>query len=419
MRLLLLDADSNEGRAIVQSLGARGHELCVAAKDRHHPAFASRYVTRAVVYPDPIVDKAAFQAWIVAFQREHRFALILPANECTLVPLHELRDVEVLRGVVAMPSAAAIEGVLDKENLRRLAVSLGVPTPDNLLVQRPEDLGDPRLDGWLADTAVVVKSVRSKVWGRKGAEELRAHLATSRAEVEAVTRRQLATTPVQLQRWVPGVGVGVELLAREGEIVLSFAHERIHELPLTGGGSSYRRAIPVPPALLEDSARLVRALGWHGVAMVEFRMDPGTGRYWLMEINGRFWGSLPLAIFAGADFPAALVAMLLDGELPGGPPPRDDVYCRHVARDVAWIKAVLRNRGGGRFLLTRPLGASLLEWGRVLTGKETWDGASLRDPGPLLHELYGTFVGELASAARSARRLAGARRSSSSRSASR
>ncbi len=39
--------------------------------------------------------------------------------------------------------------------------------------------------------------------------------------------------------------------------------------------------------------------------MVEFKVDDRDGRARLLEINGRFWGSLPLAVHAGADFPAA------------------------------------------------------------------------------------------------------------------
>ena len=49
--------------------------------------------------------------------------------------------------------------------------------------------------------------------------------------------------------------------------------------------------------------RLLGPLGWHGVAMMEFKQDRRTGRAFLMEVNGRFWGSLDLAVQAGVDFP--------------------------------------------------------------------------------------------------------------------
>lgn len=42
--------------------------------------------------------------------------------------------------------------------------------------------------------------------------------------------------------------------------------------------------------------------------MVEYKHDLRTGTYYLMEINGRLWGSVQLAIDAGVDFPALLIA---------------------------------------------------------------------------------------------------------------
>jgi predicted ATP-grasp superfamily ATP-dependent carboligase len=52
---------------------------------------------------------------------------------------------------------------------------------------------------------------------------------------------------------------------------------------------------------------LLDALDWRGVAMIECKREAVTGRQVVMEINGRFWGSLQLAIDAGVDFPALLV----------------------------------------------------------------------------------------------------------------
>ena len=51
------------------------------------------------------------------------------------------------------------------------------------------------------------------------------------------------------------------------------------------------------------AAALVNELSWHGPIMIEFKFDRNTGAVKLMEINGRFWGSLPLAVKAGLDFP--------------------------------------------------------------------------------------------------------------------
>ncbi|MGH7279795.1 MAG: ATP-grasp domain-containing protein, partial [Candidatus Rokuibacteriota bacterium] len=65
--------------------------------------------------------------------------------------------------------------------------------------------------------------------------------------------------------------------------------------------------------------RLLEALRWRGVAMVEFRRDRRTREYRLLEINPRFWGSLPLALHCGLDFPVYQAQLAL-GRAPSPPP---------------------------------------------------------------------------------------------------
>src|SRR4029453_10687251 len=86
------------------------------------------------------------------------------------------------------------------------------------------------------------------------------------------------------------------------ELLQVFQHRRLHELPLSGGGSTYRVSQAVDQRLRDYASALMAALDWTGVAMVEFRVDRQTGDAVLMEINGRFWGSLPLSSRAGLAF---------------------------------------------------------------------------------------------------------------------
>jgi predicted ATP-grasp superfamily ATP-dependent carboligase len=62
-------------------------------------------------------------------------------------------------------------------------------------------------------------------------------------------------------------------------------------------------SVPVDPQLRAQAMSLFAPIGWHGVAMAEYKEDRRTGRPVLMEVNGRFWGSMQLAVDAGVDFP--------------------------------------------------------------------------------------------------------------------
>ena len=97
-------------------------------------------------------------------------------------------------------------------------------------------------------------------------------------------------------------------MIHKGECVATFQHRRLKEAPATGGVAILAVAEEPDPELLQSSMKLLRALDWEGVAMVEFRVDRETGSSVLMEVNGRFWGSLQLAIDAGVDFPSLLLA---------------------------------------------------------------------------------------------------------------
>src|SRR5262249_10470047 len=99
-------------------------------------------------------------------------------------------------------------------------------------------------------------------------------------------------------------------------------------------------SIKPPAALLRDAEKLMAALNWHGVAMVEFKMD-SDGQYWLMEINPRLWGSLALSIDAGVNFPLGLLE-LARAEQPAPQPDYKLVYTRDLSTDFEWLKANLR-----------------------------------------------------------------------------
>jgi predicted ATP-grasp superfamily ATP-dependent carboligase len=142
--------------------------------------------------------------------------------------------------------------------------------------------------------------------------------------------------------------------------------------------------MPLHDGMYAAACRLMRALRYTGVAMVEFRWDPQDDRWIFIEINARLWGSLPLAVASGADFPAALADLLLDGHRPGARSIRTDLYERNLTTDYAWWRS-LRRRGEPPTLPPRELAVDGLR--PLLRGRERWDTWSPDDPAPWVAEV--------------------------------
>jgi predicted ATP-grasp superfamily ATP-dependent carboligase len=106
-----------------------------------------------------------------------------------------------------------------------------------------------------------------------------------------------------LQEFCEGKGVGVEMFIENGECRAVFEHRRLKELPYNGGVAVVAISERPDPALVQSSLTLLRALQWQGIAMVEFKVNPADGSAVLMEVNGRYWGTIALPILAGLDFP--------------------------------------------------------------------------------------------------------------------
>ncbi|HEY2115642.1 MAG TPA: ATP-grasp domain-containing protein [Candidatus Angelobacter sp.] len=373
MTVLVLDGHSRAALETLQSLGRAGVQVDLAAEGKDCLAMHSRYAARTLRQPSQ--EKVGdFHTWLRAQDQKRNYALIIPATETSLLGLRQLDENDPMRRKAVIPGNHALDIALDKEKTWKLAHELGVPVPASVLLSWPAEIGQAE------QFPVVLKPTHSKVLLARELRTLAVAVVKNEAERQEQLRRWLPVTPVQQQQYVSGRGVGVELLFDHGKKIWHFAHERVHEYPLSGGASSYRRSIVPPANMLNDAERLLAALQWHGVAMVEFKMN-ATGQYWLMEINPRFWGSLALSIDTGVDFPAGLLQIACGRQFAAQPKYKINYYTRDLRTDIDWLKSNLRADPQDPLLHTRPRSFSFLELLRPLTGRESWDHFDWRDLG--------------------------------------
>ena len=338
--VLVTDGEQRASLAAVRSLGRAGYECHVVSATGRSLTGASRYAAREHRLADPLTEPETFGGGLERLVAEREIAVILPVTDASLFALLPRRE-RLAPARLPWPALEVVRAVADKPLVMEMAVRVGIGVPRQVVLQSQGAVA--ALAGDEITFPLIVKPARSVVDGPTGRMKIGVRFVDDRAGLErALLPLPEAAYPVMLQQRVVGPGIGVFLLVWQGQTRAVFSHRRLREKPPSGGISVYRESIAADPGLVAKSRSLLDAFGWEGVAMVEYKVDAATGVPYLMEINGRFWGSLQLAVDAGVDFPRLLVDLAL-GHDPGPPPGyRPGVRSRWWWGDVDHLLARLR-----------------------------------------------------------------------------
>lgn len=312
-RAIVTFARSWQALAAVRSLGRRGVEVVTGDEIALTPGALSRHSVDNFVYPNPTADPEGFlEALEAAIERFRPPA----GTPYVLVPVHREtyeiarhRERLASRISIALPPEGLIDRVRDKGRLVEIARDIGVQTPRTWL---PADASE--LEGVLEEIEppVFVK-VRTGVAGvgleRVGRREdvlaVFKHLAAGQPKGEA---------PPIVQALAPGDDYCVSALFDSGKPRAVLTYRNVRTI-VDGAPGAVRQTVeaPVPEAA---AIRLLEALGWHGIAEIDFMW---TGRdddpAYLIEINPRLFGGLFQAIASNVDYPWMLFQLALGHEV--------------------------------------------------------------------------------------------------------
>jgi len=360
-RVLVTDGEFKHTLGIVRALAARGHEVHLLARSGRAPAAHSRAIRRW--YAAPAAGDPEFTDRLLGLASSLRPVSLLPVGSGSMAAVDRLRD-RLGDGVhVALPPVDSFAIANDKSRTAEVALRAGVAVPR----ERPvADAAAARTAAGELGLPMILKSSREE-----GVKALRTVRRSADAEVAFAEVRALASAGVIAQEFVPGEGFGFSALYWNGRRVRHCMHRRVREWPPTGGTSACAESIPDAPPLERAGTALLDALRWHGVAMVEFKGSL-AGELKLMEVNAKFWGSHDVALAAGVDFPADLVALMESRTL--GPQPA-----------VKKVRFAWPLGGDLWFAMRRPAAAPAVLWDAVspaVAHSFRWS-----DPAPALWEL--------------------------------
>lgn len=303
--VIVTDGDQRSSLAVVRSLGKLGYTVHTCSTSRHSIAGSSKYAQTSTLVADSLNNPEAFIKDLAKLAQMVKADVIIPITEPSVMAV--LGNLDRLPEIkIPFVDLETFKKISDKAELLRIAPEYGIYTPEQISLNSSED--SKSLDLNSVKYPVVIKPGRSIAGNSENRTKLSVvHAANANELDEELGKFDERAYPLLLQQRIVGPGVGIFVLIWDGEVLGTFSHRRIREHPPAGGVSVLREAHPMDNDLLEKSIKLLTRWGWQGVAMVEYKVDENTGKPYLMEINGRFWGSLQLAIDSGVDFPRLLL----------------------------------------------------------------------------------------------------------------
>lgn len=363
-----------QGLGIVRSLGREGVPVCIIDDELSISRF-SRYATYSVRVKDLRDERRTIDTVLDIGRRlDLKGWVLYPTREETVAAFSRYRSELMEEFRVPTPDWSTVQWAWDKRNTYKLAQELGIPAPRTWYPQSLSELEQIEADFPLAIKPAVkehfIYATKAKAWRVNDRAELLERFQQAAGLVEP--------GEVMVQELIPGDGrqqFAYCAFFKDGHAIGSMtAQRRRQHPPEFGRASTFVETVDLP--VLEGlSERFLQAINYYGLVELEYKLDPRSGEYKLLDFNARTWGYHTLGQRAGVDFPYMLFADQL-GEA---------VEPRRAQAGIKWIRLVTDlSTGTHEFLNGR------LDWPaylRSLRGYHIESVFSREDPLPGLVEL--------------------------------
>jgi predicted ATP-grasp superfamily ATP-dependent carboligase len=332
--VLVTDAHERAAVAGCESLSRAGYRVGVAGVGAFAPARWSRFTESSFDTPDPRDERRGFTEAVARIVHEGEFATVIPGSDASLIAISSNRDLFAAATNLGLPSPEVVSRCVSKVDLVDAADEAGLTVPQSIVcadrgeaIAAAEQLGYP-----------VILKPRSTVFSLNGhIRQRQTVFAGDRAALDS--RLPEYGFPCLLQRREQGSIISIGGAMTPDGLLATATSKYIRTWLPDAGSVSFSKTIAPPAELVEAVERLVSLLGWNGVFELEL-IELSEGRFAAIDFNPRLYGSLALAVDAGASLPAIWCDWLLKGRAerrtarPGVYYRWDDADLRHIWRSL-------------------------------------------------------------------------------------
>ena len=301
-----------------EGISVRGFDI---ATERRGPGFRSRYCN-AEVSPDPLHEPDALVQFLCRRAGDGtQKVVLLPTADLFFLFLSRRRAQLADRFRMILPSEDVAESVVNKRRLYELAASNGTRFPDSYF---PGTYDEALVVSEALRYPAFIKPYWGHQWRRYFGGSHKGFKVQTRDEVLARFREVLASGhPALVQSYVTSPDDRLSSLSlyvsRSGEVLAAFARTQVRQYPPNSGTVSL--AISVRnPELVADGMHFCKAIGYLGIAGMEYKLDRADNHYKLLDFNPRLMLSDGLTAYCGINLPLMQYLDLTDQK----PALRDD-----------------------------------------------------------------------------------------------
>ncbi len=325
------------GYNIVRSLGSRGLKVGVGVDENSGMGAFSRFGTIRFHHGSYLSDESKFIDDTIKIFNKYHPSVFIPADEEVFTVAKYIEKFRHVPINIPISTFETLQKLHNKKESYTLAKSLGMPVPQTLT---PKSISDIKVFAREYGFPIVMK----RQCGSSAHGIFYIHEKNFQHVVEnTILSNKLDFGKFLIQQYVKGQGYGVSMLYNHGQLRARFTHKRLREQIDTGGPSTLRESV-VNGHLEECAEHLLSSVKYHGVAMVEFKLNEKTDKTWFIEVNPRFWGSLALAIESGVDFPYLLYKIASEGDVKSVLTYKTGVKCKWIFGDLYTITSILNSR---------------------------------------------------------------------------
>lgn len=328
--VITTDSDDHIGLAVIRSLGRNTIDFQTVSRSKNTLAWYSRYCTHKTI--------GRFD--LDFFRNLSKNDIVFPMYEDLMLLLAQ--HAAELPCQLAFSSYETLQTATNKSLLIRHAMEHNIPCPKTFFINQPEDIGTCASE---IEFPVVLKPERGS--GGTGIE-----IVESPDLLLPVAERTLKNHgPFLLQEKIPFTTkytIGA-LCNFEHELRRVCVIKELRNFPVDIGQACYVETVE-EPRLVAFTENLLKSLNFVGVADIDLVIDTRNGQPRLMEINPRFWGSMQVAINAGADFPKHVFTLFNEGDIEKDFSYAQGCRCRYLfSNDLRRLITVMKSDRSGAY----------------------------------------------------------------------